>query len=260
MFRPSTLAATPPLPLLITGISGVPGYNALPYFRQRYPGQVIGIRQRDNWRLTGPGIVVCDAEDRERLERLFDEYHFAAVLDCAGNCALKSCELDPGDGLADQRRGRAQPAGSLPRSAKRGSCICRSIWSFPAPAAAATSKPIRPIRSPSTAKRWSPPRSLILAAPSRGLHPAHLAADGRQLQRPCRRDRLDSIAVQKIEARHALLRRNPHADLHRLPERTVRSGAGQRPERPVPRRRPAPLEPVQIAQIINRVGGYDPNC
>ena len=56
---------------------------------------MIGIRQRDNWRLSGPGIEICDAEDRGRLEELFDQYRFAAVLDCAGNCALKSCELDP---------------------------------------------------------------------------------------------------------------------------------------------------------------------
>ncbi len=95
MFRQSTLLTEPPLPLLITGISGVAGYNALPYFLARYPGQVIGIRQRDNWRLSGPGIEVCNAEDREGLERLFGKYRFAAVLDCAGNCALKSCELDP---------------------------------------------------------------------------------------------------------------------------------------------------------------------
>jgi dTDP-4-dehydrorhamnose reductase len=81
--------------LLITGISGVPGYNALPYWQERYPGQIVGIRQRDNWRLSGPGIEICDAEDRGRLEELFDQYQFAAVLDCAGNCALKSCELDP---------------------------------------------------------------------------------------------------------------------------------------------------------------------
>src|ERR1041385_8827545 len=54
-----------------------------------------GVRQRDNWRLTGPGIEICDAEDRQTLEELFDRYQFAAVLDCAGNCALKSCELDP---------------------------------------------------------------------------------------------------------------------------------------------------------------------
>ncbi len=84
-----------PLPLLITGVAGVAGYNALDYFQKRYPSQVFGIRQRDNWRLTGPGIVACDAEDRDGLTRLFDEHRFAAVLDCAGNCALRACELDP---------------------------------------------------------------------------------------------------------------------------------------------------------------------
>lgn len=41
-----------PLPLLITGVAGVAGYNALDYFRTRYPGQVIAIRQEDNWRST----------------------------------------------------------------------------------------------------------------------------------------------------------------------------------------------------------------
>jgi dTDP-4-dehydrorhamnose reductase len=83
-----------PLPLLITGIAGVAGYNALNYFQRRYPGQVIGIRQEDNWPLSGSGIVACNAEDRPGLERLFDEHQFRAVLNCAGNCALKSCELD----------------------------------------------------------------------------------------------------------------------------------------------------------------------
>ena len=70
MYRESTLICEPPLPLLITGISGVAGYNALPYLQERYPGQVIGIRQRDNWRLGGNGIEVCNAEDRAELERL----------------------------------------------------------------------------------------------------------------------------------------------------------------------------------------------
>jgi dTDP-4-dehydrorhamnose reductase len=80
---------------LITGIAGVAGFNALHYFQAKYPGQVIGIRQKENWRLTGPGIAACNAEDRDGLARLFDRYNFAAVLDCAGNCALKPCELDP---------------------------------------------------------------------------------------------------------------------------------------------------------------------
>lgn len=85
----------PPLPLLITGIAGVAGYNAFAYFRSRYPGQVVGIRQADNFRLAGEGIVACNAEDHDGLKRLFDEHQFASVLDCAGNCALRACELDP---------------------------------------------------------------------------------------------------------------------------------------------------------------------
>jgi dTDP-4-dehydrorhamnose reductase len=84
-----------PLPLLITGVAGVAGYNALAYFQARYPGQVFGIRQADNFRLQRPGVVACNAEDGPALERLFDEHCFAAVLDCAGNCALRACELDP---------------------------------------------------------------------------------------------------------------------------------------------------------------------
>src|SRR5438309_278256 len=43
------------LPLLVTGITGVAGYNALHYFQRLYPGQVIGIRPRRAWRLTGDG-------------------------------------------------------------------------------------------------------------------------------------------------------------------------------------------------------------
>jgi dTDP-4-dehydrorhamnose reductase len=83
-----------PLPLLVTGVAGVAGYNALSYFTMRYPGQVVGIRQADNWPLRAPNIVACDAEDRQELVRLFDRWRFRSVLDCAGNCALRACELD----------------------------------------------------------------------------------------------------------------------------------------------------------------------
>jgi dTDP-4-dehydrorhamnose reductase len=90
-----TRAAPPPLPFLITGISGVAGFNALKYFQRRYPGQVFGIRARKTFRLVGPGIVPLDAEDRVGLAALFAQHRFRAVLDCAGNCALKPCELNP---------------------------------------------------------------------------------------------------------------------------------------------------------------------
>ena len=95
MFRQAIENPPPPLPLLVTGVAGVAGYNALAYFQARYPGAVFGIRQRDNWRLSGPGIVACNAEDRRELAELFARRRFAAVLDCAGNCALRACELDP---------------------------------------------------------------------------------------------------------------------------------------------------------------------
>jgi len=84
----------PELPLLITGVAGVAGYNAFAYFREKYPGQVIGIRQEDNWRLSRTGIESCNAENRDGLARLFDRYQFGSVLNCAGNCALRACELD----------------------------------------------------------------------------------------------------------------------------------------------------------------------
>lgn len=86
-----------PLPLLITGVAGVPGYNALRYFQNRYPGQVVGIRQRDNWRLVGEGIEACDTEDVDLLRQLFARYRFNSVLNAAGLCALRACELGAND-------------------------------------------------------------------------------------------------------------------------------------------------------------------
>jgi dTDP-4-dehydrorhamnose reductase len=83
------------LPLLITGVTGVAGFNAFHYFQKRYPGQVIGLRPHRTWRLVGAGIVPLDIEDRQGLRELFDKHRFQSVLSCLGNCALKSCELDP---------------------------------------------------------------------------------------------------------------------------------------------------------------------
>jgi dTDP-4-dehydrorhamnose reductase len=99
--HPDVLTSLPlvgpvPLPLLITGISGVAGYNALAYFQHRFPGQVVGIRPTQTWRLTGPGVIAADTEDEPALAALFRRHRFAAVLNTTGNCALKSCELDPG--------------------------------------------------------------------------------------------------------------------------------------------------------------------
>jgi dTDP-4-dehydrorhamnose reductase len=86
---------TIPLPLLITGATGVAGYNALHYFRKRFPGQVHGTRPHKTRRFTGDGILALDAEDATGMRALFEQFRFGSVLNCVGNCALKSCELDP---------------------------------------------------------------------------------------------------------------------------------------------------------------------
>ncbi len=95
MLPSSLISEKPALPLLVTGLTGVSGFNAFRYFQSLCPGQVVAIRQASNWPLSGPGIEACDAEDEQELSRLFAKYHFRSVLNCAGNCALKSCELDP---------------------------------------------------------------------------------------------------------------------------------------------------------------------
>src|SRR5688572_1815684 len=83
------------LPLLITGVAGVAGFNAFHFLLRKYAGQVVGIRPRQTWKLNGPGIVAQDAEDADGMRTLFDHFGFRSVLNTVGNCALKSCELDP---------------------------------------------------------------------------------------------------------------------------------------------------------------------
>ena len=147
MFRLATPTDEPPLPLLITGIAGVPGYNALGYFRAKYPGQVVGIRQADNVRLDGPGVVACNAEDRDGLRAAVRPVRLRLGARIApATCALKPCELAPEMAWRDQRRGRAKHA-LADRAARRaaGPLSCDLVFSGET-AAAATSKPIRPTR------------------------------------------------------------------------------------------------------------------
>lgn len=103
------------LPLLITGVAGVAGFNAFHHFQRKYPGQVVGLRPPQTWKLTGPGIVAQVAEDAEAMRAFFDYFGFRAILDCGGNCALKSCELDP----AMAHRVNVQCAQVLAQEARR---------------------------------------------------------------------------------------------------------------------------------------------
>lgn len=83
------------LPLLITGVTGVPGYSAFRYFHAKYPNHVTAIRPVRYWPLRDEGIVPLDIEDRRGLAILMKQKKFRSVLNGAGSCALKSCEMNP---------------------------------------------------------------------------------------------------------------------------------------------------------------------
>jgi dTDP-4-dehydrorhamnose reductase len=83
------------LPILICGIAGVSGYNAFHWFRDRYGGKVIGQRPRRNWNLTGENIVGYDLSEVESIRSVIKENGIRTIVNCGGSCALKACECDP---------------------------------------------------------------------------------------------------------------------------------------------------------------------
>lgn len=83
------------LPILVTGVSGVTGFNAFYYLTHRYPGKVFGQRPVNNWRLKGDHLIPFNLEDKQTARKVIRDYGIRSILSCGGNCALKSCELDP---------------------------------------------------------------------------------------------------------------------------------------------------------------------
>jgi len=55
----------------------------------------LGVRPINNWPLSGDGIIGCDVEDHENFLRLVDKYQVRSILNCGGSCRLKACEFDP---------------------------------------------------------------------------------------------------------------------------------------------------------------------
>jgi len=249
-----------PLPLLITGVAGVPGYNAMDYFRAKYPGRVVGIRQVDNFRLVGPGVVACNAEDRDGLARLFDRHRFAAVLDCAGNCALKPCELDPALAWRVNVEGVLNLLSlCVPRGVRLVHLSCDLVFSgADGRGGYVETDPTDPVTM----------YGKTMAAAEREILAADPAAAILRISLPMgvsfsgHAGAIDWIVSRFQKSRPATLyfdeiRTPTYTDcLNRLYERMLagrwsgifHAGAKRR------------LSLFQIGQIINRVGGYDPKC
>jgi dTDP-4-dehydrorhamnose reductase len=266
-----------PLPLLITGVAGVAGYNAFHYFRARYPGQVIAIRQEDNWPLTGEGVVACNAEDHQRLRALFDQHQFQSVLNCAGNCALRACELDSrlawrtnveglinllsvaverdcrlvhlsidlvysGSDNAPQRAGASPPPSSNNTPAKN----FRYIESDPTDPVTVYGKTM--VSAEQLLADWAPDACVLrISLPMGVSFNGHAGA-------------IDWIQSRFAKGRKATLyfdevRTPAYTDcLNRLYERVLASDLSAVYHAGGPR----PMSLYEIAQVVNRVGGYDP--
>jgi dTDP-4-dehydrorhamnose reductase len=257
---PSPAAEEVPLPLLITGVAGVPGYNAMAYFGAKHPGRVVGIRQVENLRLVGPGVVACNAEDRQGLARLFEEHQFAAVLDCAGNCALRQCELAPELAWRINVEGvRNLLSQTVPRGIRLVHLSCDLVFSgADGRGGYVETDPPDPVTV--YGKTMVAGEEAILAADPaacilRISLPMGVSFNGHA-------GAIDWIASRFKKSRPATLyfdevRTPTYTDcLSRLCERLLagrlsgifHAGGSRR------------LTLYQIAQIINRVGGYDPAC
>jgi len=259
MLRSAGFSAEVPLPLLITGITGVAGYHALAYLQAKYPGRVIGIRQEDDPRLQGPAVVACNAEDRDGLAQVFDRYGFASVLDCAGNCALKSCELDPAmawrinvDGVqnlvAQSVRHRARLVHlsvDLVYSGRSGGDYVETDPTDPVTVYGKTMVVGEQVVQDADPSACTLRISLPMGVSLNG----HAGA-------------IDWISSRFKKSRPATLyldevRTPSYTDcLNRLCEAVLASHLQGVYHAGGPRR----LSLYQIAQIINRVGGYDPDC
>ena len=91
--------------VLITGGAGFIGQNLVHAWRTARPDDrlvvVDAMTYAANVRSLEPLIkdhgiqfVRGDIKDAGLIRRLFDEHQFGSVLNCAGNCALRACELD----------------------------------------------------------------------------------------------------------------------------------------------------------------------
>ncbi len=248
---------TPRLPLLITGVTGVAGYNALHYFQQRYPGQVIGIRPRKTWQMTGADIAAVDAEDHAGLRDLFRRYRFRSVLNCVGNCALKSCELDPS--MARQlnvESAAAVVANALEHGARLVHLSSDLVYSGKGVGGYVETDPVDPVtvygKTMAEAERLIAARApetavLRISLPMGPSFNRHAGAID-WIQSRFRHGRPATLYFDEVRSCTYT------DDLNRVFDRFLRGDEGGCFHLGGPR----PLTLYQIAQIVNRVGGYDP--
>ncbi len=241
-----------PLPLLITGVAGVAGYNALDYFRARYPGQVIAIRQEDNWRLSGEGIVACDAGEPPPtagavrrvsvpLGAQLRRQLRAACLRARHPPRLADQRRRAGQSALDRRRTRRAAGAPVDRPGLFGSAQ-RTGRQRPSHTSRfqtgyTESDPTDPVTvygktmvaAEQLIRDWMPAACMLRISLPMGVSFNGHAGAIDWIQSRFKHGRPATLYFDEV--------RTP--GLHRLPQPPLRARAGERPGRPLPRRRPA---------------------
>ena len=247
-----------------------PATTRFDYFRARYPGQVIAIRQEDNWPLTGDGIIPCNAEDHRPAAGAVRRVPIPLGPQLRRQLRPARLRARFPPRLAHERRRADQPALDHRRTRRPpGAPLDRPGVS---PATDTISAP----RSPLPAPRYTRIR------PHRPRHRLR-QDDGRRRAAPRRLDarRPASSASRCRWASASTATPARSTGFNRASRKAARprstSTKSARPPTPIastastsacwPATSPAsttpaaraPLSLYQIAQVINRVGGYDPN-
>ena len=82
------------LPILVTGVSGVAGYSLFYELKRRLGDQVFGTRPEKTVSLVGEGIFGTNLSEPDNVRQLINEHGIRTVVNCGGSCHLKGCELD----------------------------------------------------------------------------------------------------------------------------------------------------------------------
>lgn len=246
------------LPLLITGISGVAGYAAFFHFRSRFPGQVVGVRPTATFRLAGADVVGLDTEDQAGMEGLFRRHRFRSVLNTTGSCALKSCELDP----AMAQRTNVTSARHIARSARRHQArlvhlSTDLVYSGTGPGGHVETDPVDPVtvygktmaQAEAVVHHLDPGAAILrMSLPMGPSFNGHAGAID-WIQSRFRKNRPATLYLDEVRSSTYV------ADLCRVFEHFLAVPVAGLFHLGGPR----PLSLYQIAQVINRVGGYDPH-
>ena len=141
------------------------------------------------------------------MARLFDRHQFASVLDCAGNCALKACELNPDLARRINVEGVANLLSqTVPRGIRLVHLSVDLVFSGRRDGGYVEDDPVDPVTV--YGKTMAEGEQLILAADPTACILRISLPMGVELQRPCRGNRLDHVANEEVSARRPSISMN----------------------------------------------------